>query len=309
MISLDDLRAFLAVARHESFVEAAEELFITPPALSRRIKKLEEFVGDPLFERTTQMVAITPSGTVLLERAEIVVREFEGFKEFAERFATEHQVKIRFACIWSTAGSVVPSLIREYTQLHSDAEFEILDADANTVARLVRERQMDFGISMQPEADDGLEFKPLCKDPIMLACPPGHRFFDRAKLTWSDLKKANMEKLDWGVLSYLAMGSFLEILERARIPHERGRKIEHLATQIGFLEAHQRAVIMPLLGISLTRAPDIRSIPISSPKLSRDIGIVTLPGYKPSRTVASFLEHIQQNFRNHYRSAVQRFKD
>ncbi len=309
MISLDDLRAFLAVARHESFVEAAEELCITPPALSRRIKKLEKFVGDPLFERTTQMVAITSSGQILLERAEIVVREFENFKDFSGRFAREHLVKVRFGCIWSAAGSVVPSLIREYAQINKDAEFEVRDADANTVFQWVQERQLDFGISMRPEDTKSLHFTLLCKDPIMLACPPGHRFFGRTTLDWSDLKKANMEKLDWGVLSYLAMGSFLETLERAEIPHERGKKIDHLATQLGFLEAHQRAMIMPLLGISLSRAPDIRSIPIASPTLSRDIGIVTLPNYKPSRAVASFLDHIQENFRAHYQASVQRFCD
>ena len=66
---IDDLRAFVAVAKQESFVSAADELLIIPPALSRRITKLEEFVGDLLFERTTQMVDRTPSGRALLERA------------------------------------------------------------------------------------------------------------------------------------------------------------------------------------------------------------------------------------------------
>ena len=173
MISLDDLKAFVAVAGHESFVDAAEELCITPPAMSRRIKKLEEFVGDPLFDRTTQMVAITPSGRILLEHAEIVIREFESFKDFAARFAREDVIKVRFACMWSTAASVVPGLIRDYTRIHENAEFEVFDANADTVSHLVRERQVDFGISMRPDDESGLRFVRLCEDPIMLACPPG----------------------------------------------------------------------------------------------------------------------------------------
>ena len=118
MISLDDLRAFVAVAKHESFVRAAEEMLITPPALSRRIKKLEEFVGDPLFERTTQMVDVTPSGRVLLERASVLVRDFDSFKDFAGRFVNDYTTQIKFASMWSTAGSVVPALIRDYTRIH-----------------------------------------------------------------------------------------------------------------------------------------------------------------------------------------------
>lgn len=307
-ISLDDIRAFLSVAKHESFVMAADELCITPPALSRRIKKLEEFVGDPLFDRTTQMVAITPSGRVLLERAQIVVREFESFQDFAGHFARDHVIRIRFACMWSTAGSVVPGLIRDFTQLHENAEFEVYENNADTVARLVRERQVDFGISMRPDARDDLEFTRLCDDPVMLACPPGHKFFDRDEVSWGELQGPDTLKIDWGVMRSIAMGSFVHDLRSAGIPVERGVKIEHLSTQLGFLEAHLKAIIMPLLGATLSRAPDIKCIPITEPAMEREIGIVTIPNAKTSRAVASFLDHVHVNFFDHYEASISRFE-
>ena len=307
-ISMDDIRAFLSVAKHESFVTAAGELCITPPALSRRIKKLEEYIGEPLFDRTTQMVAITPSGQALLDRAESLVREFDSFNNFAGHFAKDHMIKIRFACIWSTAGSVVPGLIRDYTQMHEHAEFEISDHNADTVARMVRERQVDFGISMRPDSSDDLTFTRLCDDPIMLFCPPGHTFFDRDKTSWAALQTPDARKIDWGVLRTVAMGSFVHDLHKAGIPIERGIKIEHLSTQLGFLEAHLKAIIMPLLAISLSRAPDVKCIPIGEPTMQREIGIVTLRNAKPSGAVASFIDHIQINFFDHYEAAVARFE-
>ncbi len=307
-ISLDDIRAFLSVAKHESFVMAADDLCITPPALSRRIKKLEEFVGDPLFDRTTQMVAITSSGKVLLERAEIVVREFEGFQDFAGHFAKEHVIRIRFASMWSTSGSVVPGLIRDYTQIHENAEFEVSENNADTVAKLVRERQVDFGISMRPDERDDLDFTPLCHDPVMLACPPGHQFFDRNEISWAELQAPDVPKIDWGVMRSIAMGSFIHDLRKAGVPVERGVKIEHLSTQLGFLEAHLKAIIMPLLGITLSRAPDIKCIPIGEPAMEREIGIVTTRNAKTSRAVASFLDHVQLNFFDHYEAAISRFE-
>ncbi len=307
-ISLDDIRAFLSVAKHESFVMAADELCITPPALSRRIKKLEEFVGDPLFDRTTQMVAITSSGQVLLERAQIVVREFETFKDFAGHFARDHVIRIRFACMWSTAGSVVPGLIRDYAQLHENAEFEVSENNADTVARLVRERQVDFGISMRPDVVDDLEFTPLCDDPVVLACPPGHQLFERTEVSWAELQAPDARKIDWGVMRSIAMGSFAHDLRKADIPVERGVMIAHLSTQLGFLEAHLKAIIMPLLGCTLSRAPDIKCIPIREPAMEREIGIVTLRNAKASRAVASFLDHVQLNFFDHYEAAISRFE-
>ena len=169
-ISLDDIRAFLSVAKHESFVMAADDLCITPPALSRRIKKLEEFVGDPLFDRTTQMVAITPSGQALLDRAEIVVREFESFQDFAGHFAKDHVIRIRFACMWSTAGSVVPGLIREFTQEHENAEFEVSENNADTVARQFAEHAEKYSrsITWAGSLDKAMATAKESKKPLLL---------------------------------------------------------------------------------------------------------------------------------------------
>ena len=308
MITLDDIRAFLAVAKHKSFVQAAEELFITPPALSRRIKKLEEFVGEALFERTTQMVAITSSGQVLLARADIVVREFEAFKEFASGFAMDHILKIRFACMWSTAGSVVPRLIRDYAQIHENAEFEVRDADADSALRLVKERQVDFGIAMRPDARDvDLQFEPLCDDPIMLACPPDHELYDSSHVTWADLQSSELQKVDWGVLRSLAMGAFARDLQRENIPVETGTKIAHLSTQLNFLDAHLQAIIIPRLGISLSRNPEIRAIPIIKPELKREIGIISLRTSPASKAVCSFVDHIRDHFNECYEVTTARF--
>jgi DNA-binding transcriptional LysR family regulator len=308
MITLDNIRAFLAVAKHESFVLAAEELFITPPAMSRRIKKLEEFVGEALFERTTKMVAVTPSGQVLLERADVMVREFDAFKEFASSFAKDHIVKIRFACMWSTAGAIVPKLIRDYTKMHENAEFEVRDGDAVTVLRLVEERQVEFGITMRPDTRDvDLKFERLCDDPIMLACPPEHEFYDSSHVTWAQLKSSKMQKIDWGVLSSQAMGAFAHELQRENIPVESGAKIAHLSTQLNFLDAHLRAIIMPRLGISLSRAPEIRVIPIIEPELKREIGIVSLRTLPAAKAVTSFIDHVKENFCGHYEKATECF--
>src|SRR4051812_43511310 len=65
MPPLSSLRAFEAVARHLSFTRAAEELNVTPGALSHQIRGLEEFLGIQLFERQTRAIALTPQGRSL----------------------------------------------------------------------------------------------------------------------------------------------------------------------------------------------------------------------------------------------------
>ena len=308
MISLDDIRAFVAVARHESFVTAADELCITPPALSRRIKKLEEHCDERLFDRTTQMVAITPSGQVLLEQAKVLVRDFESFKDFAGRFARQHGVKIRFASMWSAAGAVVPKLIREYARANPDAEFEVQDARADHVNRLVRDRVVDFGISQRPSPDEGLEFLPLCTDPVVLACPPGHRTYQSRDVSWFSLTEGSGGRVDWGVMRSIDVGTLRDEIRRLPIDVPGGAPIAHLATQLGFLEAHLTAMVMPMLGVCLSRGEDIRCVPVTGPPLRREIGIVTLPGASLPRSVAAFRAHVEQNFADAYDDAVARFR-
>lgn len=308
MISLDDIRAFVAVARHESFVSAADELCITPPALSRRIKKLEEHCDERLFDRTTQMVAITPSGKVLLERAKVLVRDFESFKDFAGRFARQHGVKIRFASMWSAAGVIVPKLIRDYARANPDAEFEVQDARADHVNRLVRERAVDFGISQRPSPDEGLDFLPLGTDPVVLACPPGHRAYHSREISWLSLTEDPGARVDWGIMRSIDVGTLRQEIRRLPVEVPAGAPVVHLATQLAFLEAHLTAMVMPMLGVCLSRGDDIRCVPITGPHLRREIGIVTLPGASMPRSVEAFRAHVEQTFAQAYGLAVARFQ-
>ncbi|MFX5808950.1 LysR family transcriptional regulator, partial [Acinetobacter baumannii] len=76
-IETAELQAFLAVARQSSFRAAAEGLFITAPALSRRIENLEQALQERLFDRTTRRVSLTPAGELFLVHAQAVMDELE----------------------------------------------------------------------------------------------------------------------------------------------------------------------------------------------------------------------------------------
>ena len=76
-ISLDDVIAFVRIAKLGSFKEAAEELYVTQSALSRRIKKLEDMLGARLLDRTTRRVSMTVIGKDFLPDAERMIEDFE----------------------------------------------------------------------------------------------------------------------------------------------------------------------------------------------------------------------------------------
>ena len=118
--SIDDLRAFLEISRTGSFTMAADKLFVTSPAITRRIKKMEEQIGE-MFET----VALTMSGN--------------------------RATTIRFACVTSVAGSVLPLMLADFQSKFPTSRFDLHDGHGTIVHRLVEEQVVEFGIGTRPE--------------------------------------------------------------------------------------------------------------------------------------------------------------
>ena len=292
-ITPDDLKAFLAIEEHKSFIAAAEELCVTPPALTRRIKKLEAIVGEKLFERTTHMVVLTSTGRTLLERARLTAREFQSFHHFAETFAHNHGVAISFASVMSVAAQIIPGLIRDYSALHPGARFVVHDSNGLDVIRMVEERGVDFGISTRPQPEKELAFVPLCKDPFILACPPQHPLYGASSVSWEQLADGNAMLLE-GASS--AFGFIRARLREARIPMPAGVRVRHLSTQIGFLESGVNAVVLPALGVSLCRTGEVKVFHIRKPRITRELGLVTRRDGCLNKSAQSFMAFINREF-------------
>ena len=107
---LNSLRAFEASARHLSFVRAAEELHVTPAAISHQVKRLEEYLGLTLFRRMPRELSLSESGrTLLLELREVFLRLDQAMERVAEsdtQGALTISVAPMFAVKWLTIGHV-----------------------------------------------------------------------------------------------------------------------------------------------------------------------------------------------------------
>jgi LysR family glycine cleavage system transcriptional activator len=126
-IGLRALRTFCVAARHESFRTAAEELFITPSAVSHQIKSLEQELGEPLFDRNSRDLRLTGVGRALFEEAcplmdqldEVVARHRKGFRSSSIRMS----VQPFFASEW-----FVPRL-KEFSAAHPEIDIKVGTSD------------------------------------------------------------------------------------------------------------------------------------------------------------------------------------
>ena len=135
--SLDDIRAFCTAARVGQFTEAAELLFITPSALSRRIANIESSVGGRVFDRSTCRLRLTAVGSVLYERLTPLLAQLDGTFAEAARRSGEKKGVLVVAMVATVASSFMPQVLEAFYALHPSVYVSIRDGFATSIASLV----------------------------------------------------------------------------------------------------------------------------------------------------------------------------
>lgn len=181
---LNALRVFEAAARHLSFVEAAEELSVTPAAVSHQIKKLEEYLGLPLFRRQQKGLMLAESGQLLAtELRDVFLRldtAMERVLDDDSQGALSLSVAPTFAVMW-----LIPRL-HKFSALHPDVDVRISTSlslvdfqrdDVDAVIRLSKEQPVD------------LEVIKLCDETVTPMCSPRLLEGDNALKNPNDLSR------------------------------------------------------------------------------------------------------------------------
>ena len=180
MIELKQLRYFIAVAEHSSFVQAAQNLYITQPALSRAIAKLEEELGASLVERTTRSIRLTAAGQELYRRAIGLLHEANGLtqavKETSKNGLTRQTLRICLEDdLYSLEGSGAFELIAKIRMNFPELAVECIPAAASSFARILTEGAADLTIGYAATGDrkmaNGLMDRTISFGRIALAVP------------------------------------------------------------------------------------------------------------------------------------------
>src|SRR5438067_3502550 len=177
-MDLAELRVFLAVAVERSFSRAAAKLHRTQPAVSQAIRRLEDEIGERLFDRSSKNGALTEAGRVLREYAERL-----------QRLAEEAQLSVRElrdlqrgrVLIGSNEGGVhmLLPLIEKFREKHSRILVDVRRVPARQVGAEVAQGSLDFGIVTFDPGDKRLNALAIGADELVLLVYPGHPFAGR----------------------------------------------------------------------------------------------------------------------------------
>lgn len=288
-----DLRAFLAVMETGSFNKAAEQLFLSQPALSRRIKQLENVIGAPLLERTTRRVSATAVGRDLQPLLARLIDELEtSILSMGDTGKLQHG-QVTIACVPTAAFYFLPRVIRQFHESHPLIRIRILDLSAGEGLQSVAHGECEFGISMLGSSDPELTFTPLMEDPFVLACHRDHPLATRREVHWHDLQ----DHLLIGVSRHSGNRTILDnALATSGVRLNWFYEVNHLSTSLGLVETGVGISVLPRLATPQEPHPTIRTMPISDPVVSRTIGIVERRNGRLSPAAAKFKAILSENW-------------
>lgn len=175
MMDTQGLQAFLAVAEQGSFSLAGEQLYLTQPAVSKRIAALESQIGQRLFDRFKRQVVLTPAGHQLLPRARQIIallketqRDIaspEGEPEGVVRLATSHHIGLHR----------LPPILKTFRQAFPRVELKLHFMDSEQAYQEVLEGGVELAIvTLSPAPDPYLYCETIWNDPLHYVCSPEH---------------------------------------------------------------------------------------------------------------------------------------
>lgn len=188
-MNINHLKYFLAVAKHQSFTKAAQEMHISQPSMSKMIRDMEEELGVLLFHRDKKQVILTDAGQAVYQQAKDIIVSFDNLTTNLADVVTLKKGTLKIGIPPIVGASFFPKIIGEFIQTYPEIELELMEVGSKKIEKAVEEGEVDVGIICSaPYQPDAFEIYPLIKDPLMVVLPPDHPFSKKNILSLKDLK-------------------------------------------------------------------------------------------------------------------------
>ncbi len=268
-MDIPNLQAFIAIAEYGSFSEASEQLYLTQPAISKRIAVLEDELDSRLFDRVGRHIQLTEAGRALLPRAQKILLEIEDSRRAIQNLSNRVAGVLRFATSHHIGLHRLPPVLRQYSKAFPDVELDIQFMDSEEACRAVEQGELEMAIVTLPLSPQKLlNTQHIWTDKLRVAVAVTHPM--------AKAKKINLTELANHKAILPARGTFTrEIIEHAFVD----KKLQlDISLASNYLETIK---MMVSVGIGWSILPeqmksrDLKFISITGLNLQRKLGIVT----------------------------------
>ena len=186
IITLRQLKLFEAIARHHNFSRAANEVHLSQPAVSLQIKKLEEAIGLPLYEKLNKRIHLTDAGKILLETSHSVQSRLEQMQGDIEYLKGDIRGPLDIAVVTS-AKYFLPQFLSEFLQIFPHVTPSMAVVNRQTILQSLSENKYNFYIAGRVSQKLRVQAKPFLQNILEVVASPLHPLCDQRDITLAQL--------------------------------------------------------------------------------------------------------------------------
>ncbi|MDB9953198.1 LysR family transcriptional regulator [Porticoccaceae bacterium] len=277
-----NLKAFITVAEVGSFSEAADRLYLTQSAISKRIALLEQQIGKRLFDRIARQVSLTEAGNELLPRARRILQEYENALQAINDLSGEASGTLRLAISHHLGLHRLPPILKQFAQQYPNVTLDIEFMDSEKAYEQVLHGDSEVAvITLALESHHNINSKKIWNDPLRFICAKDHPLAELKKPALKDL--AEYPIILPGLNTYT--GRIIQnLFQKEGIPLKAPMSTNYLETISTMVEIGLGWSVLPE-----TLVRDLHVMPIKSIIIERELGYIHHMKRSLSNAAVAFL--------------------
>ncbi|SQF94023.1 LysR family transcriptional regulator [Pseudomonas fluorescens] len=180
------LRSFVEVIHRGGFTQAGKTLHISQSAVSKQVAQLEQSLGTALLERTGSHIRLTAAGTVVLQRAEAMLRLHTELLSELDDMQQLARGELRLGLPLLAGDSLFAGLFAEYRRRYPNVTIQLLEGGSRTIEQAILNGELDVGGSLMP-SDPAFAWQAFCDEPLDALLPMDHPLADNAQVRLEEL--------------------------------------------------------------------------------------------------------------------------
>ncbi|MBI2956773.1 MAG: LysR family transcriptional regulator [Acidobacteria bacterium] len=293
-MNLGDLEVFLTLLREGSFSRAAEKLYRTQPAVSLAVRRLEEWVGEPLLVRGARGVKLTDVGVLLRDYAERMLNLRQEIKRSVEDLRGLRGGRVALGVNESSIHALLPALAR-FRQLHPDIHLSVHRTFSRDIPGEVLNYRLDLGvISFLPE-DEKLAAVQFFRDELTFVVNPRHRL---ARHRSVEIAALGRESFIAHIVESPYRWRVIQLFQKHRVPLRMVVELPTIESIKRFVQMNCGVAIVPRMCVRWeVERRLLVEVPIRQMKIPRHLYFIHRRDARFSHATAALVELLRSGWR------------
>jgi len=291
-MDFNSLQYFVLVAKYENMSRAADILHITQPALSKSISLLEENLGVSLFDRNGRSIKLNRYGQFFLERAELMLKEYEMAKEDLLNLVSPGQGVVSIGFMHTLGLEVIPQLMAAVQKDYPKMKIHLTQSNSSSILNKLEVGELDLCLISSLDTNKDLVWEKLWEEELFLIVPENHRLSNRKEVTVKDFANEPFISIKKG---NTLRKSVDDLFNQEGFHLNVAFEGEEVHTITGLVESGLGVSLIP--NIKGLEQYNIQLLKVNAPNCRREVGLAYINKHFKSAATKLLADYIRNYFR------------